>query len=284
MRSKFCRTVSIVTLASILFAAVVIAAGPEEGTASGKLTVDGKTTPLTHAYARAQKGFFDKTKVDILVILSDVAISEEALLDEFARIKMAAEGKLHAVEVVLNDEKQAVSGGLLHDAFKETQGYVSVTGIHAFQAKIFDTKMVEGKLSTEKTGEFMNKKFEYSATFRAAVWHRPPPTASGAAAAQTALGKAALAFLKAAQSGDKAVLRALMTADSARALDGTGGRDMLDMLKLLTPNPATAKIETVDIQGNSAEVVIVEESKDSSTTTKFTFVLEEGQWKFSGGA
>src|SRR5215472_8245656 len=97
----------------------------QSGTAAGELKVAGTTTPLSHAYARAVKGFFDPNKEDVLVILSDVPIAEDALEDEFARHRLAAEGKLHAVEVTLNAEKEPVSGALLHEAFAKTQGYVS---------------------------------------------------------------------------------------------------------------------------------------------------------------
>ncbi len=155
-------------LALAITTAAAFAAGGE-GTAKGKLKVDGKTTPLKYSYARLQKGFFDPKKDDTLVILSDVAIPEEALRDDFARHKMAAEGKLHGVEVVLNSEGQPVSGGLLHEAFKSSQGYVSVSGMHKFKAKKFDKKIVAGTLFMAKPDDFMNKTFEYSAEFRTTV-------------------------------------------------------------------------------------------------------------------
>jgi hypothetical protein len=269
-------------IATVLLSAVGVALGDEAGTASGKLTVDGQTTPLTYAYARAGKSFFDPGKEDILIILSDVPIPEAALSDVFARHAMAVEGKLHAVEVSLNSEKQAVSGGLLHEAFSQTQGFVSVTGMHKFEAKTFDGKLVEGKLSMDKPDEFMKKTFQYSATFRAPVWHRPPPTASGAAAAQTAPGKAAIVFLKAAKAGKPADLKKILSAELSKQLDGPEGKNMLEGLKAMTPDPAIAQIESVDIQGNTAEVTVVEKSKDGSATSTIKLALEGGQWRVTG--
>jgi hypothetical protein len=273
------RTVSILAPVFLTCAAT---AGGQEGTASGKLTVAGATTPLRYAYARAEKGFFDEKKEDIRVILSDVPIPLAALSDEFARHQLAAQGKLHAVEVVLDSQKQAISGGLLHEAFREMQGFVSITGMHTFEAKTFDGKMVEGKLSTEKPGKFQEISFEYAAEFRAPVWHRPPPTASGAAAAQTAPGKAVLAFLKAARSGDVAAIKKLMTAEAARELDGPRSKEMVEFLKTATPNPATAQIDSVDITGDTAEVIVVEKSKDGSQTSTMKLALEGGEWKVGG--
>ena len=144
-----------------------------EGSASGTLIVGGRETPIRYAYARAEKGFFDPTKEDIRVILSDVSLAEEALNDDFTRNRMARDGKLHSVEVVIDSEKRPISGVLRHPAFARTQGFVSVSGMHRFEPKKFDGRFVEGKLSTDRPGEFMNVSFEYAATFQAAIWRTP---------------------------------------------------------------------------------------------------------------
>jgi Putative lumazine-binding len=135
-------------------------------------------------------------------------------------------------------------------------GYVSVSGMHVFTPKTFDGKVVEGKLATRKPDEFMNKAFE---------------------------GKATIAFLKAARTGDKVVIRKTMTAEAAKGLDGPQAKEMLELLKMTSPDPATARIDAVDVKGNTAEVTVVEESKDGSVTSTFHLTLEGGQWKVSGG-
>jgi hypothetical protein len=259
-----------------------LAAPTGDGTASGSMTVAGKTTPLKYAYARAQKGFFDKTKEDVRVILSDVPIPEEALKDEFARHHLAEAGKLHAVEVVLDADRQPIGGGLLHEAWMKTGGYVSVSGMHVFTPKTFDGKVAEGTLATRKPDEFMNKTFEYKASFSVSVWRKPAPTASGAAAASSAPGKAAIAFMKAARSSDKAALKKSMNAEAGKQLDGPNGKEMLEMLKMMTPDPAPAKIESVDMKGGMAEVTVVEGGKDGNVTSTLHFVLDGGQWKVAG--
>jgi membrane protein DedA with SNARE-associated domain len=153
--------------------AVAASAAILEGSASGQLIVGGKKTPIRYAYARAEKGFFDPTKEDIRVILSDVSLTEEALSDDFTRNRMARDGKLHSVEVVIDSEKRPISGVLRHPAFARTQGFVSVSGMHRFDPKKFDGRFVEGTLSTDRPGEFMSVSFEYAATFQAAIWRTP---------------------------------------------------------------------------------------------------------------
>lgn len=277
MINKLLRMAPVFALLSPFFAAVPAAAAVEEGTASGKLTVAGKTTPLTHAYARARQDPFDAKKERILVILSDVAIPEGEFLDDFPGLTMAAAGKLHAVEVELSADKSVSSGSLLHEAFTESDAFTGA-GTHVYQAKTFDAKTVEGKLSLAKPEEFMKKKFEYSATFSAHVWRRPAPVATGAAAAQTAPGKAVLAFLKAARSGDKAGIKKLMTAEAGAGLDGPNSKQMLESMKTNLPDPATARIDAVDLIGNSAEISVV----DKKASSKFKLALDGGQWKVRG--
>src|SRR6185436_19052136 len=54
------RELVVVALAVLLASAVSSRAFAQDGTATGHLTLNGETTPLTHAYASAQPGFFDK--------------------------------------------------------------------------------------------------------------------------------------------------------------------------------------------------------------------------------
>ncbi len=82
-------------------------AAAAEGKAEGKLTVNGKTTDVKYAYAWAGPGFFDKTKEDVTVIVSDVPLDAKALEDEFERIHMADAGKLHAFEITFGADAQA---------------------------------------------------------------------------------------------------------------------------------------------------------------------------------
>ena len=66
---------------TLLFAAPVAA----QNTASGNLVVDGKPVAITQVYAYAQKGFFDPTKDDVVILLCDVIVPPAAVRDSFAR-------------------------------------------------------------------------------------------------------------------------------------------------------------------------------------------------------
>jgi hypothetical protein len=144
------------------------AAGIEDGRAEGQLTVGGKPVKLTHAYAVAQKGFFDPKKDDVMVILADVPLDQKAVADDFARIALAKEGKLHSVEVVLNANKQPISVSIRHQALKYPQSGGSTED--AFEAQVFDGKVVAGRVFRRSPGSsFDDIPFTYDVTFRAVV-------------------------------------------------------------------------------------------------------------------
>ena len=129
----------VVALAVLLSSAVSSRAFGQDGTATGHLTLNGETTPLTHAYASAQPGFFDKAKEDIRILLSDVELPDSALADVFELIHMGRDGKAHIVEVVLDAEAAPISGAIYAKAFN---GSVSMTGMHRFAKQVFERARV----------------------------------------------------------------------------------------------------------------------------------------------
>src|SRR5262245_50158121 len=71
--------------------------------------------------------------------------------------------------------------------------------------------------------------------------------------AATPQGKLVLAYYKAAHAGDVAGLKACVTAESAKDLDGPHGKDMIAMLKEMTP-AVTPKVTKVNVTGKTAAV------------------------------
>jgi hypothetical protein len=267
-------------LALVLSQVAAAPAFADDGTASGKLTVGGKTTPLTHAYALARKDTFNPAKERIFIILSDVPVPAETLWDDFPGVKLAAAGQLHAVEVEVNADKSISSSAVVHGAFADSQSFQG-TPAPAFAVKTFSATNVEGTFTSGKQDDPKATKIEYTATFHAPVLHRPAPTASGAAVAQTAPGKVVLAFVKAAAAGDKAALKKLMTADYSKPLDGPNSKAILAQWKANPVDPAKTPFGTASITGNAAEVVMVDKSTEAMTA-KFNLVLVAGEWKIDG--
>jgi hypothetical protein len=143
----------------------------DDGKAEGQLTVAGKQIKLAFAYASAQPGFFDKTREDVRVILSDVPLTAKALDDDFERIDMAKAGKLHCVELTIDQEKQPISVTVRHEAFK-----VSVSGgstEDVFEAKTFDGKVIDGRIYRKSPGKsFEDIEYTYDVTFKVTITHK----------------------------------------------------------------------------------------------------------------
>src|SRR5512140_3291271 len=159
-----------------VFAAFGLLAAPAaraaDGKAEGTITVNGKTTKLTHAYARAVKGFFDKTKEDVEVILSDVPLEAKALEDQFERMHMAEAGKLHAFEITIGADGTPTSTSFRDNGFKKA----SPSGLSSddvFTKKVFDGKTVEARYKSAKQREFFGDTYAFDVSFKADIAHAP---------------------------------------------------------------------------------------------------------------
>lgn len=141
------------------------AQAPSGGTVSGTFTVAGKAAKLTHVYATIGPGFFDKKKQDITVTLSDIELTPKQLGDDFALIDLTNAGKLHAIVLVIDEDKQIISCQLHDQAFHMS---ASVAGTNnKFEATTFTKTRIAGKAYTEKPDTFGPKDvpYQFSATF-----------------------------------------------------------------------------------------------------------------------
>src|ERR1035437_9338496 len=230
-----------VFLAGLILAAGVAAIAPRaaaaDGKAEGTLTVNGKTTKLSYAYARAVKGFFDKTKEDVEVVLSDVPLEAKTLEDQFERIHMADAGKLHAFEITIDAEGKPISTAFRHNGFKGP----SPSGLSSedvFTKKMFDGKTVDGRYKSAKPHEFFGNTYSFDVAFKAEITRKAkpvPPTAAETAAAQKSpQAKVYADFLEPVQKEDLGALRKLFTKEQAKNLDDPDAKQMGKMVTMMS--------------------------------------------------
>ena len=143
---------------------------PAAGNAEGTLTVNGKTTSVTIAYARSVPGFADPNTPDIQVILSDVPLDEKALSDDFARIDMAKAGKLHAFEIIIDASGAPVSTAWRHDGFNGPMPS-GLSSDDVFTKKTLDATMIEGSYKSGPNDEFFGNTYAFDVTFSAPIAH-----------------------------------------------------------------------------------------------------------------
>jgi hypothetical protein len=140
----------------------------ESNHAKGLLTVDGKPLTITQAYAFAQKGFFDPTKDDVVVLLCDATVSPEAVRDPFARRDLVTAGKLHCVQQTINSEHQVINFKVEDSHFKmpETGGSTE----QVFEPKDFAATNISGRAFTKSPQKsFDDVPYTYDITFNATI-------------------------------------------------------------------------------------------------------------------
>ncbi|HXE91790.1 MAG TPA: hypothetical protein VNK82_12610 [Terriglobales bacterium] len=150
----------------LLAVSMLAAAGEEAGKASGQLTVNGKTTQLNYAYAQISKNSPEDEQEFIHVLLSDVPVPP-LRRGSSALKKMAKEGKLHALEVSVTQDKDTLGATIYDPAIAD--GYVPVGFKEKFEPQVVDGNAVAGRVFTEEEGSFFEDRFEFDITFRAAV-------------------------------------------------------------------------------------------------------------------
>jgi hypothetical protein len=242
--------------------------------------VNGKATKVSFAYARAVPGFFDKTKKDVEVIVSDVPLEGKALTDQFERIHMADAGKLHAFEITIGDDGKPISTAFRHNGFKNAAPS-GLSSEDVFTKKTFDGKTVEARYKSAGQKEFFGDTYAFDVSFRADVAHAPkvvPPTAAETAAAQKTPQAAVYAdFLRAIQKEDVPALRKLFTKEQAKNLDDPEAKKMVGMVKMMSPTEI--KVLKVVETGDKADLTVTGKQDGSVASGVVHMVKEGGAWK-----
>jgi hypothetical protein len=261
-----------------------LAAAQHQGTAEGTLTHDGAVVRLQHAYAVPDGE-------TLRIILTDAPLAAADLEDVFPLSRLGREGKVHAVEVVMDQQKNLKRVGLYLEIFESASMGVMLLkpAVHQFTATEFTSDAVAGKLSMAAPEKYpwwapgamgpptRQRTYQFNATFKAPIYRKPGPTAEGKAAEESGPGQAATAFLKAARAGDKAALKKCVTPDAAVDLDGP---DAAAFLKAL-PELFSAQMKVVRVwqSEKTAEVEAEAHPADGKETAKFQLVLVDGVWK-----
>jgi hypothetical protein len=237
----------------------------EEGRATGGITLNGERVTLTHAYAAAKRGMFDKATEDVQVLLTDAELPDTAREDMFELIHLARDGKITAVEVLIDATGSPIGGAIYAKAF---DGMISVAGVHRYAQTRKADKSIAGRLSMDRPSTFMNVTYEYDATFDARI-PRPPTAEETAAALASPPARAAAAYVAAVRRGELSAFLATLAPAAAEDYRGADARDRLTQLRTdmpadsrvanLTPQPDGTALATVE--GHENGIVIAYELK-----------------------
>ncbi|MBN2433184.1 MAG: hypothetical protein JXQ27_17070 [Acidobacteria bacterium] len=253
----------------------------ESGTVAGQLTVGGESTPLQYVYAFQKPGFFDKSKLDSIVILSNMGLPAAALDDPFERMRLQREGGLACVELTIDTEQDLISVSLRHANFKISPSGNSTD--YVLELERFDGRGVAGKVHCKKEQEFADVVFRFDATFDVAYDREEeaatPATAAMEAAAASPQAAVYRAYEKAVQNGDLAALKKLVTDEVAAMMDDEKATEMMAMLKAFLPTDLTFLRLSVD--GDSAELILQGLMEGEKTDGIGRFVRLQDEWRLA---
>jgi hypothetical protein len=164
------KTMMLAAVMLVMTAAFMPAGVRAADSCDGTFTVGDSTVTLKSVYVTLDRLFSEPGKDYLRVVLSDVPVTPAQATDDFALQKLTRDGKLHAVILIVNPDKQVVSTQLYDPGFKMDS--VSSAGTNnRLDPTAMDKTHIAGKAYTKEPREFRNVAYEYAATFDGAI-HR----------------------------------------------------------------------------------------------------------------
>jgi hypothetical protein len=247
--------------------------------ADGQLTVAGNKVLLQYAYAMAQPGFFDKTEEDIVVIVSNIPLSDRAVEDRFQRSALVSDGTLKSVEIVINSKQQPISVSVRHPAFNVSPGGYSSNYI--LELKIFNKSSVAGRMYCKAEQKFFDTIYNFDFTFNTEIRkkkQRPSPTEDEReVAAESPQAALYLKFIKALNAEDVKTLKRILAAEVAKELDGPDKDEMLEFMQMV--NPPKVEFQRITVKGDSANLMLIAQDEGVELKGMIEFIKEDDQWK-----
>ena len=267
-------------LALMIAGAVTIAAvAGDAPKVNGSITANGKTSTLKYAYAMPKEDPFDKKKKATYLLVTDQEVPAAALADEFEFMRWYDKANLKGFEVLINDEKRAVSGRIFDPALKHS-GFSSV-GTQEINLTAMTPQRLAGKISIPQ-GEFFGDKYQYSATFDVpvvAVKAPEPPPLKGKPlpAGGGDPAKAYFVFDKAVSKGDMAAVKNGVSAEQRKSMDDPDFKKMFPLMQAMRAK--NVKITGGSIDGDTATLLATGKDDGGTTNGTITMVKEGGAWK-----
>lgn len=247
------------------------------GTASGTLTVQGKSFPMKYAYAVQFPDWFDKSKMGTRLLVSDAPVPEALLQEESEIMSLAREGKINAVQFEIGAGRSSVSMSIWSNSLGGSIS--SSTNFDASRTPVFTATRIEGALSIppSKLGDMT---YQYDVKFAADIEPRivaaPPTAADTAAAAKAPSAAAYLAWTAALKAGNKAKLLELASPNVRKMMDQPDFAEKLAFVQEMSPT--NIKVLKATETGDEAKLIVsgVQEGKTISGTV--AMMRQAGKW------
>jgi hypothetical protein len=241
-------------------------------TAKGTFILDGKSYDITSVQARSDANLSDKSRTDVLVLLTDQPVAGTIDIDDLD--SLAESGKVHGLLVRIDDQKHPVQMNILGVVQR------SGNGICEFEAETFDPTHISGKIYRDEPDESFGRKYIFSIDFDVTVQGSAKEEVAGTPlpADGGEPFQAYQQYEKAIQTADPESLKKFLVPEQAQRLDDPGAGKMLGLMKMMRPQDVVL-ISGV-LQGQRA--ILKVEGKDPVSETKTSgtvrMIKVDGQW------
>jgi hypothetical protein len=246
---------------------------------SGKLTIQGKAIELKHIYAQQFPDSSDKSKRNVLVVITDQPVPEDARNDTGEMMDLYFAGKFHGVKLEYPPDGSSVSvvvmSNLLEGSFSWSRAGSDVA------PKVLTGTRIEHSFDIPErtTGDTA---IALQATFAAGIVPHipePEPTPADTAAAQKApQTNAYIALVKANRAGDKAGIMAAVDPERRAMVDTPDFPKILEMVQEMTPKN-TKVLEVTESADKYILIVQASNEEGNPMRGKITMVKgPESEW------
>ena len=147
--------------ACVAFSSAVVLA--QNGSATGTLTVNGKSSTMKYAYAYPEPPD-SKGEINIVMIMSDQPLPRTALSSVDKLHELSDHGKFEGVRLVVHDDQRVMSAAPFSKALT---GYVSTALYAKFTFKEFTPNGIDARVQTPPGGgDLAGQKWNYDVSFK----------------------------------------------------------------------------------------------------------------------
>jgi len=152
-----------VVLSSLL---LLVSATVQAQQVSGSFTANGQSATLTHAIAMEVDSPTEKGYLDVVVVLSNRAITPKLITDVETMEKMAHKQGLAALKLVIDPDAKLKSATAYHPAFT---AYISSPAYTSWKPSAYNEKLIAGRVTTNGEAKDFSQRWQYDLTFSAPI-------------------------------------------------------------------------------------------------------------------
>jgi hypothetical protein len=254
------------------------------GTASGNISIDGKSMKLNYAYAMAQPNTFEKEKTDIAVLLTENPVPEEALKDveDLRNVGLRLQGWLY---FEINDQQKPITEVVDHPSLNGQQLQMSGITRSGFVPRQFNNELISGSFKTEEAEKVFDHMYEVDVTFTAPVHKAKMPDPFPDEKTGKALppdggdpGKAYMNFVRAVHRKDLETIKKLAPSpDEGLKYTDEELRAGMEFMAALTPKDT--KITKGFVEKDRAVLYVTGTLEKEKQYGTIEMIRKEGTWR-----